>query len=64
MMKDREYRAKQESTRLAQMKHKETMERIAARAGMTVEQIRKLSMNQKDSVISFYRDGGPWEKKG
>ncbi len=56
------YNAQRAAIVAAGKRHDEAMTRIAERGGLTLEQMRALSYKKKDAFISYYRDGGPWEK--
>lgn len=47
---------KLEEVREADAAHTEVMERVAARGGITLEELRHMSMPQKDAFISKHRD--------
>lgn len=57
-----ERKARMRQVRENDRKHDEKMTVIAARGGKTLAQLRSMSKVRKDEFISFYRDGGPWEK--
>lgn len=57
------YNVQRAATIAAGKRHDEAMTRVAARGGLTLEQMRALPYKKKDEFISYWRDGGPWEKK-
>lgn len=54
-----EYRERLAATRAADARHDEAMTRVAARGGLTLQQMRSLSGKKKDEFIFANRDGGP-----
>ena len=59
---ERAYRAQRASTIASDARHDEAMTRVAARGGLTLEQMRALTYKKKDAFIFTYRDGGPHDK--
>lgn len=51
-----------EAERKARMRQVRENDRDRSTRGKTLAQLRSMSKVRKDEFISFYRDGGPWEK--